>query len=185
MRFAPPSSDEEWRQAESLITQLEDWDAAQSHALGFTREEIVEAFYSAGTRNVRVDSAPPEGRLLIAFDDVGEPIGVAAFHRLDARRCELYNVFVRPEARGRGVARRLLEQLIRDAVDAGYGSMRLETATFMREAHRVYHALGFVDVAPYRQLEPRYAAVTRWMERDLAIVPQGFPRRESDASSAS
>ncbi len=84
-------------------------------------------------------------------------------------RCELYNVFVSPQARGRGIARALLQQLMREARDAGYRSMRLETATFMADAHRVYRSLGFVDVEPYRKLEPRYSAVTLWMERDLGV----------------
>ena len=79
----------------------------------------------------------------------------------------MHDVFVRPAFRGRGIGVALVERLMEEARGAGYGRMKLETATFMPHAHAVYAALGFEVCPPYRSVAPALAAITIWMQRRL------------------
>ena len=84
------------------------------------------------------------GRLLVAGQgDV--PVGVGALKPVDDATAEIKRMYVSPSARGRGVARSLLERLLADARGLGYRTARLETADFMTEAHALYRSLGFVE----------------------------------------
>jgi GNAT superfamily N-acetyltransferase len=50
---------------------------------------------------------------------------------------------VRPDARGRGVGRALVELCVRRARELGYAGIRMSTMDRMASAHRVYERLGF------------------------------------------
>ena len=167
VQLLAPVTDEQWRHAETLITELHEWDVQMSRTLGFGRDEILTAFYPNTFTEVRRDSVPPQGAFLLAMS-AGSPIGCGAFHRTTAEVCELYEVYVRPTHRGSGIGSMLLQQLMSEAAAAGYKTMRLETATFMQHAHRLYKACGFKVLAPYRSLAPKFEAVTIWMEAPLA-----------------
>jgi GNAT superfamily N-acetyltransferase len=86
----------------------------------------------------------PRGRLLVAWKG-SEVVGVGALKPIDAGVAEIKRMYVRPQARGRGIARAILERLLADARALGYQLVRLETATFMHEAHALYRSLGFKD----------------------------------------
>jgi GNAT superfamily N-acetyltransferase len=92
------------------------------------------------------------GRLLLALVE-GRPSGVAVLKPVSVEVCELKRMYVRPEARGLGVAGRLLDQLVHDARAIGYASMRLETFDFMTAAHGLYRRAGFVDIPPFEGTE--------------------------------
>ena len=62
-------------------------------------------------------------------------------------------MYVRPEARGRGIARRLTEHAIAIASARGYSQLRLGTLTSAHAAQRLYTSLGFRLIAPYRPVE--------------------------------
>jgi putative acetyltransferase len=95
--------------------------------------------------------APPEGRLLIAYLD-GEAVGCAALHKLEDSICEMKRLYVRPNARGRGIGKKLSEQIIAEARLIGYKRMRLDTiASQMQTAVALYHAQGFREIEPYRE----------------------------------
>lgn len=86
----------------------------------------------------------PRGRLLIARSS-SEIVGVGALKPVDATVVEIKRMYVRPQARGRGIGRAILETLLADARTIGYRVARLETVDFMREAHTLYRSLGFHD----------------------------------------
>nr|WP_276836033.1 GNAT family N-acetyltransferase [Megasphaera stantonii] len=70
-------------------------------------------------------------------------------HRLDERCCELKRLYVRPEYRGQGLSRLLMEQCIGDARRIGYQYMRLDTLPFMTAAMSLYKEYGFYEIPPY------------------------------------
>jgi GNAT superfamily N-acetyltransferase len=170
IRLLFPSTDDEWKHAEALITELKEWDVRHSQALGFAADEVISVFYPDNIGAVRRQSIQPDGCLVIALDE-SRPVGCAAFRRLTASACELYNVYVRPSHRGRAIGAALLQRLLGEAKAASYGTMCLETATFMHAAHILYKSFNFQVRKPYRSVAPRFADATIWMECVLAGEP--------------
>lgn len=105
--------------------------------------------------------APPSGRLLLARS-ADHAAGCIALRKLDAGICEMKRLYVRPEARGLGVGRMLVERLIAEARSIGYERMRLDTiATAMKDAVALYRRMGFQEIASYSSI-PIEGAL--WME---------------------
>jgi len=92
---------------------------------------------------------PPDGVVLLSYDGE-EPAGVVALRRLSDSACEMKRLYVRPKFRGRGIGRALSEELVRRAALLGYATMRLDTLVTMDAAIRLYVALGFQEIPPYR-----------------------------------
>jgi len=111
---------------------------------------------------------PPDGRMLLATDFVEgqrKVAGCGALRPVERGVCEMKRLFVRAEFRGRGIGRALAENLIRAAVETGYGAMQLDTLPTMHEAHQLYRELGFREIAPYYESP---VAGTRFLELPLA-----------------
>lgn len=93
--------------------------------------------------------APPDGRLLLARHEQ-TPVGCVALQRIDASRAEMKRLYVPPSARGLGVGRKLVEQVLGEAQAMGYSEVVLDTLPTMLEAQHLYRAFGFRDIEPYR-----------------------------------
>jgi GNAT superfamily N-acetyltransferase len=95
--------------------------------------------------------AEPRGVILLAAPAGGEPWGVVALRPLeDEGACEMKRMYVRPEARGRGVGRVLGAAIVEEGRARGYRVMRLDTIDTMAPAITLYASLGFRPIAPYR-----------------------------------
>ncbi|NUO72180.1 MAG: GNAT family N-acetyltransferase [Frateuria sp.] len=94
--------------------------------------------------------APPKGVILLARDAAGSALGCVALRPWSQPGvCEIKRLYVRPQARGQALGRRLAEAVIAWAVQAGYAHMLLDTLASMQAARQLYAALGFQPVAPY------------------------------------
>lgn len=109
------------------------------------------------------DYAPPDGALLVGLVD-GHLAGMIACRRLSPGVCEMKRLYVRPFARGCGLARALIARLEDEARGRGYREIYLDTLPNMGEAQRLYETLGFVDTAPYYDTP---IAGTRFMRKAL------------------
>jgi ribosomal protein S18 acetylase RimI-like enzyme len=58
-------------------------------------------------------------------------------------------LYVRPEFRGQGAARSLVDGLIGEARSIGYHKIVLDTLPSMEAAHKLYRTLGFREIPPY------------------------------------
>ncbi|WP_312857320.1 GNAT family N-acetyltransferase [Neobacillus endophyticus] len=59
---------------------------------------------------------------------------------------EIRMLAIDPHARKKGIAEALVLRCIQSCQEAGYASVGLHTADFMKSAMRLYHRLGFVHV---------------------------------------
>jgi len=113
------------------------------------------------------DYAPPRGRLLLVRVG-GEVAGCIALRPAGAAgaagACEMKRLFVRPNFRGSGAGRALVNGLMKEASAAGYRRMVLDTLPSMVAAQKLYRELGFSVVAPSTS-HPVAGAVV--MERPL------------------
>lgn len=94
------------------------------------------------------DFWPPRGMFVVAELE-GTPVGCAGLRDLDTEVGELKRMYVRPAARGRGVARAVLGELERRALDAGVRRLRLLTGEAQPEAVQLYRSAGWTPGEMY------------------------------------
>lgn len=90
------------------------------------------------------------GYFVMAYSD-GEPVGCGAFRPYDEQTVEIKRMFVHGEARGQGVARRILEALETEARRRGYSRSVLETGNKNYEAIAAYPACGYARIEAFGQ----------------------------------
>jgi ribosomal protein S18 acetylase RimI-like enzyme len=105
----------------------------------------------------------PQGRLYLAKVD-DETAGCIAMKPLADDVCEMKRLYVRPNYRGQGIARSLVQTLFDEAKMIGYSTMRLDTMQRMEAAIQLYKSFGFVETGRYC-FNPEEDAV--FMERSL------------------
>jgi putative acetyltransferase len=110
----------------------------------------------------------PHIRFFIAWAD-GEPAGCGGI-ALFADFAELKRMYVRPEARGRGVADAILTRLADEASPAGLRILRLETGAQQQSAIRFYQRAGFAPCGafePYSSMPSGNVASSVFMEKRI------------------
>ena len=98
--------------------------------------------YDEEAGNPAAKYALPRGRLYLALHD-GKAAGCIALRPLSDDRCELKRLYVRPEFRGKGIARMLCERILEEAEKTGYREIYLDTLPELSDAIRLYEKLGF------------------------------------------
>ncbi|MBT2366853.1 GNAT family N-acetyltransferase [Streptomyces sp. ISL-10] len=100
--------------------------------------------------------APPSGLYLIAYDAEDRPLATGGWRSQDDGPmgysdgdAELKRMYVIPEARGLGLARRILAALEEDARAAGRARMVLETGDMQPEAIALYASSGYEPCAKF------------------------------------
>ncbi len=85
---------------------------------------------------------PPAGECLIGRLD-GAPVGIVMLKRVDADLCEMNRLFVDDAARGVGMGKALVGQLLDEARAMGFTQMRLDAWDRHQEALPLYESFGF------------------------------------------
>jgi GNAT superfamily N-acetyltransferase len=94
----------------------------------------------------------PRGRLYLVERE-GVPVGLGGLKPISDGLAEIKRMYIRRSARGHGLGRQLLGQLLADARALNFRLIRLESAAFMPEAHALYRGAGFTDIPPYEGRE--------------------------------
>lgn len=124
------------------------------HVIAILREYVASPSVSLAFQNYEAEFvalpgkyAAPDGRLLLAWK--GQTVvGCAALRRVDETTCEMKRVYVRPDARGESLGRRLIERILDEARAAGYSRICLDVLPEFSAAQRIYESLGFQPSAP-------------------------------------
>lgn len=91
----------------------------------------------------------PSGTYLVGWDEAGDVVCGGGLKPLDGTTAEIKRMFVVPEARGRGHARRLLLGLENAARELGYERVRLDTGEKQPHALALYPSAGYVEIPDY------------------------------------
>jgi GNAT superfamily N-acetyltransferase len=153
MMIRAATSDADLQEVRQLFREYAEWLAVDLCFQNFDQE-------LAGLPG---DYIPPGGGLWIA-EEPDKIAGCVALRRLDLLICELKRLYVRPQFRGTGLGRRLVEHAMQEARQFGYGRMRLDTLPKMSAAQALYQSLGFREIEPYG-FHP--IAGTRYLEAEL------------------
>ncbi|WP_372841480.1 GNAT family N-acetyltransferase [Phaeovulum sp.] len=88
--------------------------------------------------------------------EAGAALGMGAFKRIDAQHAEIKSMHILHEARGRGLARLMLDHLVAEARAAGFSRLSLETGAqpSFAAARMLYAKAGFVECGPFEGYGP-------------------------------
>ena len=167
LKIIQAETDAHFLQIRELMTEFREWDIEQIKQWSLDPVKVVNFYY--GTRNDSLPGlyAPPKGCLLLATDS-DRAAGMVAFKPLSSNICELTRMYVRPEFRGKQLARHLIQMLIPKARESGHDIIRLETATFMQPAIALYSSFGFKIRPPYYEMPEEFLDSTVFMELDIS-----------------
>ncbi|MGW7204121.1 bifunctional helix-turn-helix transcriptional regulator/GNAT family N-acetyltransferase [Streptomyces sp. NPDC054837] len=105
------------------------------------------------------------GAFFVAHEE-GRPVGCGALRRLEPGVGEVRHVWVHPEARRLGLARRILAALEQAASERELAVVRLDTHATLTEAQAMYRAAGYTEIPAY--VDHVYAS--HWFEKRLPVI---------------
>jgi GNAT superfamily N-acetyltransferase len=88
---------------------------------------------------------PPHGQFLLLVE-AGEAVAGGAFKRFDDNTAELKRIWTHSRHRRRGLARRVVEELEKEARTFGYQRIYLTTGPQQPEAKALYLATGYTPL---------------------------------------
>jgi GNAT superfamily N-acetyltransferase len=108
------------------------------------------------------DFVPPSGAFVVAYAE-RRAVGCGGVKQIDDRHAEIKRLYVAPEARKSGIARRILARLEQRARESGYAVVRLDTGSRQAQALALFRSTGYSDIADYNGNE----FASHWLEKRL------------------
>jgi len=123
-----------------------------SDLLAAMRTELIGAYDNASRLDnpalLPAELRAPDGAYYVGYEG-SEAVAGGGLRRLGAGVAEIKRMYVRPDARSRGVAAALLHTLEEAARALGYTRTHLDTGPKQVTAQRLYQGAGYVEIAPY------------------------------------
>ena len=145
----------------AIVALLREYEAGIGVSLCFQN-------FDAEVASLPGDYAPPKGEMLLMRDTAsGALVGCVAVRPVAGAPglCEMKRLYLRPQARGHGLGRRLATEAIAEAKRLGYRRVCLDTLPTMQEAQAIYLSLGFAQVGVSAS-EPRVLLFERDLDPD-------------------
>jgi GNAT superfamily N-acetyltransferase len=92
---------------------------------------------------------PPNGRTLLVTDDDGALVGCGVIKMVRSDAAELKRLFIRPQARGSGLGRRLFEMRVEEARRMGCRTIYADTVRGNTAMLNMYEKFGFAYIPRY------------------------------------
>lgn len=121
-------------------------DDAQACLRSYFQE--LAARFDAGFDPALGVEAEPDGDFVVARLE-GKPVGCGMLRRLSSDTGEIKRMWIAPEMRGLGLARRLITWLEDHAAQSGMSRIRLDTNRALTEAQILYRNAGYREIARY------------------------------------
>ncbi|SRR5579883_1241901 len=144
-------------------------------AFGMTPEEFLQSSSAHMAQWLHGNGDPPERFVLGAFDDQDHLIGKVGFWREKQsnkqHKASIWGLYVTPEARGRGIGKLLLQDLLRRGTTLpGLEQVHLRVVTTNEAARHLYRSVGF---RPYG-LEPHaFKYGEQYLDEELLLFSWG------------
>jgi DNA-binding MarR family transcriptional regulator/GNAT superfamily N-acetyltransferase len=138
---------------------------ASRHGVLYSEEyglsEKMEAYVAEVVAKFLREFDPAREHCWIAEQD-GAPIGSVFIVKESDTLAKLRLLIVEPKARGLGVGRRLVEECVRFARQAGYSEITLWTHSILTAARRIYDSVGFhiVETETHDEFGPELVGET-------------------------
>jgi len=95
---------------------------------------------------------PPNGIIyLLKVED--KIVGMGVIKKLNDDIGEIERMYIRPDYRGRGLGKQMLNRLLKDGRDLGCSTFRLSTPKFAKAAQHIYRSVGFIEREEYPESE--------------------------------
>ncbi len=134
----------------SITITAERPDTPDALALIAELEATLAPIYPSASRHgYSVEKLIAQGVAFFVLRYAGEPAGCGGVQLFGAEYGELKRMFVRPQFRGRGLARAMLDHLAGHARAHGVALLRLETGVHQHAALRLYEGMGFQRIGPF------------------------------------
>lgn len=125
-------------------------DTADATALIMELEAHLDPLYPRASRHgFSVEKLLAEAVAFFVLRSDGLPAGCCGIKLFDGEYGELKRMYVRPQFRGLGFGKLMIEQLAAYACERGVPLLRLETGIYQREAIGLYERMGFYQIPPF------------------------------------
>jgi len=125
-------------------------DTAAATALILELESYLEPLYPSESRHgFSIEKLLNEGVPFFVLRDADNPAGCGGIKLFGTDYGEVKRMYIRPQFRGCGFAKRLLDHLAEYAQTQGVFTLRLETGIYQTEAIALYERWGFQRIPPF------------------------------------
>ena len=130
-------------------------DSSDAMALIAELDEILNSLYPSESRHgLSVDKLIAENVAFFVGYSAQQPAACGGIKLFEREFGEIKRMYVRPQFRGLGLAKAILQELGKYAQQHGVTILRLETGIHQVEAIRLYERMGFVSIGPFPPYRP-------------------------------
>lgn len=139
----------------NVVISLERPDSEDAIALISELEAHLDPLYPTESRHgYSVEKLLRQGVYFFVIRDNDVPIGCGGVQFFGSEYGEIKRMYIRPQFRGLGFAKLMLDHLEEHARSNGINLLRLETGIHQHDAIALYERVGFQLIAPFGEYKP-------------------------------